>query len=80
MDLIFNCIHCNEKIIINETDINCGIFRHAIIKDTLKQIDPHASLEVCKQLIEDNLIFGCGKPFKIIKEESSYKIKICEYI
>jgi len=80
MDLIFTCIHCNNSIIINESDINCGIFRHAIMKNTYEQINPHASLELCNKLIENELIIGCGKPFRIIKKDSYYKIEICDYI
>jgi hypothetical protein len=51
------------------------------MKDVGKQIDPHASKEICDELITKNLIFGCGKPFKVVKkEDDTYTTEICEYI
>lgn len=38
--------HCNGFIIINK--INCSIFRHAIFKKNGKQINPHATKQMCK--------------------------------
>ncbi len=66
-ELIVICPHCNDDIIIEE--INCSIFRHAVIKTTLMQINPHSSKEICDKLLENNSIFGCGIPFKIIKND-----------
>jgi len=72
------CPHCKEYIVILK--INCAIFRHGILKQTCQQIDPHASEELCNYYAENDLIFGCGKPFKIIKKEDTYQIEICDYI
>jgi hypothetical protein len=38
---ILTCPHCNGFIIINK--INCGIFRHVVLKKNGKQINPHAT-------------------------------------
>ena len=35
------CPHCQEFIIIEQ--LNCGIFRHGVLKKSGKQINPHAS-------------------------------------
>jgi hypothetical protein len=82
MDLkqnIISCPHCNEFIIIEK--LNCGIFRHGVVKETGKQIDPHLNKEECNNLFNNNLIYGCGKPFQIIITiENNYEIKICNYI
>jgi len=56
------------------------IYRHGVYKETLKQIDPHMKKEECDRLANKGLIYGCGKPFKIIKENGKYKIFKCEYI
>jgi hypothetical protein len=82
MDLkqyIINCPHCSEFIIIEK--INCGIFRHGVFKETGNQIDPHLNKKECDNLLNNNLIFGCGKPFQItFNGVNNYEIKICGYI
>lgn len=51
------------------------------MKDTLKQIDPHLNKEECDRLYATNLIYGCGKPFQLIKnEQNQYVTTICDYI
>lgn len=79
-----NCPHCDNIIIIKK--INCGIFRHGVFKKNNKQIPPHAKKDYCDKLIKDDLIYGCGKPFQIIKDEtdpkniSKMQVIICDYI
>jgi len=46
----------------------------------VKQMDPHCPKEECYRLFSCGLIYGCGKPFKIIKNGSEIKVEICEYI
>jgi len=75
MNNIIICPNCNEFIIIEE--INCGIFRDGVIKQTGIQMDPHLSKIICEELKDKNLIYGCGKPFKIIMDMNKC-IKICE--
>jgi hypothetical protein len=72
------CPHCNDFIIIKK--INCAIFRHGIFKKTGKQIDPHSSKELCDYYIRENKIYGCGKPFIIIKKDDKFLTEICDYI
>jgi hypothetical protein len=66
------CPHCGGGIEIME--LNCKIFRHGQYKDG-KQLEPHASKSQCDKLSFENLIHGCGKPFKIV---SGNAIK-CDY-
>jgi hypothetical protein len=73
---ILNCPHCLFPVLIEK--INCGIFRHAILKSTGQQINPHASKEECDFLIQNNLVFGCCKPFKISADQTF--LEICDYI
>jgi hypothetical protein len=72
------CPHCQEPILIEK--LNCCIFRHGIMKDTLQQMDPHCPKEECDRLFLHGLIYGCGKPFKITKTDARICIEICEYI
>ena len=75
---IVQCPHCQEFIEILE--INCAIFRHAIFIATGQQIDPHTSKELCEQYIKDEIIYGCGKPFRVIIKDSMLVTEFCEYI
>lgn len=72
--MIISCPYCNGDIIILE--LNCKIFRHGQFKDTGKQLNPHASKELCDKVIEEDLVYGCAKPFKIVNG----KAEKCDYI
>ena len=72
------CPHCNGTVIVEQ--LNCKIFRHGIFKKNGKQIDPHAKKEECNEYIEKDLIYGCGKPFRVIEKEDKYEAEICDYI
>jgi hypothetical protein len=74
---ILICPHCNEYVIIEK--INCGIFRHGIFKNNGNQIDPHSPKDDCDKYIKNDLIYGCGKPFKITFD-NTFIIEICDYI
>jgi len=78
MEFIITCPHCSDYIIIKKN--NCGIFRHAVLIKTGKQIDPHANEKICENYIKKHKIYGCGKPYQVIKEEGNYKAIICDYI
>ena len=75
---IIKCPHCNEYVIIEK--INCAIFRHGILKANGRQIDPHSTKELCEYYVKNNLIYGCGGPFKIIIAGASLETVKCEYI
>jgi hypothetical protein len=80
-ELILQCPHCKEDVII--TQVNCAIFRHGIYKNNLQQIDPHAPKEKCDELIKNNEIYGCGKPFRIKKintNSNEWISEVCDYI
>ena len=72
------CPHCKDPIIIQK--INCGIFRHGVVKQTGKQMKPHLDQSACEQLFNKNMIYGCGKPFKIIKKDDNLIATECGYI
>ena len=78
MEFVIQCPHCLEYIIIEK--INCGIFRHGVLIESGKQIDPHANKQVCDDNITKKKIYGSGKPYQVIEEEGKYKVIICDYI
>lgn len=74
------CPHCNGLILIAKNEVNCKIFRHAVYKKNFNPINPHANKEECDNLIKENKVFGCGKPFRVEYEENSLKSFRCKYI
>ena len=81
-----SCPHCKDLVEINILEINCAIFRHGILKKNMEQIDPHACKEICDNLVENNEIYGCGKPFKIFWNKNptnnvvDFYAEKCDYI
>jgi len=75
---ILKCPHCDEYIIIEK--LNCGIFRHGQFITNGEQIQPHAPKNMCDYYKSNNLIYGCGKPFRILLIENNFVVEICEYI
>jgi len=59
---ILKCPHCDMDIIIVE--VNCGVFRCGVSKFTFAQINQHLSQAECEELMKNDLIYGCGKPFQ----------------
>lgn len=78
MSFFVECPHCKCQVEILQ--INCAIFRHGVFKDTKEQIHPHLPKEQCDALIQEDKIYGCGKPFQLIKNGEKYEATICDYI
>ena len=72
----FKCPHCSLLCEVPRNEIRCTIFRHANFIHNMSFVPPHASKEECDRWIEENLVYGCGKPF-IFDGET---VKKCEYI
>ncbi len=79
-EIIISCPHCQQQILIMKNEINCAIFRHGILKSNQQQINPHETKLECDRLFNEKLIYGCGKPFKLLLIENEYKPVICDYI
>lgn len=77
-NLIIICPHCKEFVIIEK--INCAIFRHGTFRINGLQINPHASKNICDSYIRENLIYGCGKPFRVFFINNVLHSEICDYI
>lgn len=82
MDYFITCPHCDGLIAVNKNEINCAIFRHAIYKSNLNPINPHASKEICENLLNTDQVYGCAKPFRVNLDVVNNKLNIyiCDYI
>lgn len=78
--VIVECPHCKEQIYIMKKEFNCKIFRHGILKKNLEQINPHLNKQECDRLKKEDLIYGCGKPFKLFEKNNQVIAEICDYI
>ena len=81
--LVFPCPHCEQVVVVNVRETNCCIFRHAALKsDATKQIDPHTPKEECDRLVLEDLVYGCAKPFQLVKQadNESFVVQECGYI
>ena len=77
--LIVECPHCKCMAYIES--IACQIFRHGAYKTNGEPIPPHSPKEICDKLVEDDLIYGCGLPFKLEPDQKGGWIAIvCDYI
>ncbi len=74
MNDFYECPWCQGMIEIIE--LNCKIFRHGYYKKENIQINPHLKKDECEDLIKQDLIYGCGKPFCILNGN----IEKCDYI
>ena len=79
---LFKCPHCDLLILVNKLHTNCLIFRHGYLKENNTQIDPHLCKKECDRIFNEDLIYGCGKPFRLIVNNSNEinKVEICDYI
>jgi hypothetical protein len=77
--MICNCPYPDCNIPIEIIEINCAIFRCGIYKDYDnygKQINPHLSKEDCDILKQSDKIWGCGRPFKLIKKNDEKQVEL----
>lgn len=75
---IIQCPHCDQSIEVIEA--NCRIFRCGILKTTFIQINPHLPKNECDKLFNEGAIYGCGKPFQLVKQDNLWVPVICDYI
>ena len=78
--IYISCPHCSLTIMVYNKELNCKIFRHGIYKKTGKQIHPHLNKKGCDLLKKKDLIYGCGKPFKVVIKDGKFLTESCGYI
>ena len=76
----FECPHCRNFVQVHKNEINCRIFRHAVYKNSLIQVNPHEKKDNCVRLFETGQVFGCCKPFMLVRQTDKYIVKECDYI
>lgn len=76
--LFANCPHCD--LLVEIVEMNCKIFRCGVYRTDFVQIPQHLSKEECEKLIENRLIWGCGKPFTLVKINGEWCAVACDYI
>ena len=72
----FECPHCTLMCQVPREEIRCTIFRHAVFKDSMRFVPPHASKHTCEDWLKNGLVWGCAKPFKFDGET----VSVCGYI
>lgn len=87
---IFQCPNCGGIVQVEQGQLNCRIFRHGyfFVKTGPKsdelvlttQMNPHESKEVCDQLVQDNKVIGCAKPFRVVERDGLKIVETCGYI
>jgi len=79
VNIVVLCPQCGDFIFIDQ--LNCQIFRHAVLISNGQQINPHASKEECDSFMQRKMIHGCGKPFKLVKtNDGIFVAEKCGYI
>ena len=77
--IIISCPHCSKYSIIES--LNCCIFRCGYIKSKNEQIPPHSTKSYVDILkANDDIVGGCGMPFKIELVDGQYIASACEWI
>ena len=74
---VISCPHCDVTIVVAKNEVACAVFRCGVLKDSLVGIPSHASQQQCEQLVQQNKIYGCGKPFRLVAGNNA---EICDYI
>ena len=75
---LVNHQHASYKQFI-EKDIG-DVIRQFNTRKLYFNYNPHANKYLCDYYIYNNLIYGCGKPFKIIVNGEKLIVEICDYI
>ena len=79
--LTLTCPHCLDPLQVAVGEINCGIFRHAVLRATMTQVNPHAPKSVCDTLAATGSIYGCGQPFAVRRtSDGGFVTEKCEYV
>ncbi len=76
---LFPCPHCGDYVQVAVSDTNCCIFRHGVHKRGLAPVNPHMSKDQCEELVTQDLVYGCCKPFRLVLSDPIH-VEACDYI
>jgi hypothetical protein len=65
---MLSCPHCGGGVTVQAEQLNCRIFRHAVLISTGEPVGAHESKEACERLVAAGLVYGCGRPFRVVEE------------
>ena len=68
MEVYVQCPAC--KGLVEVVEINCGIFRHAVRRDSGEAISPHTPRDECERLAREGEVWGCASPFRVIRDNT----------
>ena len=78
---VFCCPHCQLVIQVLKNQVACKIFRHGVYISNHQQIPPHLPQKQCTELREKHLIYGCGRPFRLVFDDPKHPmVEKCDYI
>ena len=76
--LHLTCPHCGGAMEIRSAkQVRCGVFLHAVLKNTGRAVPPHTPKTKCERLVARGKVWGCGRPFRL---DSTLRPVICDYI
>jgi hypothetical protein len=75
--LLFKCPHCGDRCSVNQNEINCTIFTHAVTENG--QVNPHINAESALALKNSGAVInGCALQYTLVTlREGVYKAEIC---
>ncbi len=76
--IIKPCPWCGLFVFVFKREFNCTIFRHGILRETSEQLNPHASRQVCEELVRAGKLIGCGGPFQVVPKDDDYELVVCK--
>jgi hypothetical protein len=80
----FECPHCQGMVEIPANDFACRIFRHGVYRANGLSIPPHLGKNECEELVKNNKVWGCAKPFQLIRQgttpQQQEQCVACDYV
>ena len=76
----FVCPHCSIDIEVQKKQLNCKIFRCGVFKNNGKHINPHTNKLECERLLNEQLVYGCTRPFRFVNDQQQNYVEPCGYI
>ena len=77
----FECPYCGGGVQVLKNQVACKIFRHGSYKQPNNPpIPPHLPKDQCDELVRDNKVNGCAKPFLFVFNTEGNYVEKCGYI
>jgi hypothetical protein len=70
MDIVVHCPHCGLPAPVTAADIDKGALYHGTLKKNGRRLRDRVPAEWVQYLYDNDMIYGCGKPFFVIRKSS----------